>query len=132
MRLVKKPLRIAAILGVLATPALADMEMEFSWGDIPRCTSGRPNTVSNPEFVVSGVPNGTATVEFRLKDLNVPSYNHGGGKLRMSADGKVPSGLFKYKSPCPPNGSHTYQWKATARDASGKVLATAKAERTYP
>lgn len=118
---------------LLASPALADMSLGFaSWGDIPRCTSGRPNSVGNPAFKLSGVPSGTATVEFRLKDRNVPSYNHGGAKLKITKSGTVPFGTFKYKSPCPPSGVHTYEWTATARDGSGKVVATAKAQRKYP
>lgn len=116
-----------------AAPAMADMALGFaSWGNIPRCVSGRPNTVGNPAFKLSGVPGGTASIEFRLKDLDVPSYNHGGGKLRMTGSGTVPFGTFKYKSPCPPGGVHTYEWTATARDGAGKVLATAKARRKYP
>lgn len=124
---------ITAALTALATPASADMSLGFaSWGDIPRCTTGRPNTVGNPVFTLSGVPGGTATVEFRLKDLNVPSYNHGGAKLRITRSGTVPFGTFTYKSPCPPSGVHTYEWTATARDAAGAVLDSAKARRKYP
>lgn len=122
----------AAALVVAAIPAQAqDFTISFNWGDIPLCTSGRPNTVSNPEFVVRGLPAGTETIEFRLVDLDVPSYNHGGATLRMSASGRVPSGLFNYKSPCPPNGRHTYEWRAEAK--SGRtVLGEARARRMYP
>lgn len=121
---------IAALLP-FAQPAAADMTLSFKWGNIPLCTNGRPNTVPNPEFILKGVPAGTTQVDFRLTDLNVPSYNHGGGKVKMTGSGKVPSGLFKYKSPCPPNAVHTYQWTATAK-AGGKTLATATGRRKYP
>ena len=123
---------IAASLVSFATPVFADMSLSFTWGDIPRCTSGRPGTVGSPQFVLSGVPSGTATVEFRLKDLNVPGYNHGGAKLRLSQSGTVPFGTFTYKSPCPPGGVHRYEWKATARDSGGAVLGVATAVRPYP
>lgn len=122
-------------LGMIATagPARADMALSFpSWGDIPRCTSGHPNSVGNPQFSLTGVPAGTATVTFRLKDLDVPNYNHGGATLRMTSSGTVPFGTFTYKSPCPPGGVHTYEWTATAQDAQGAVLAVAKARRKYP
>ena len=114
-----------------AAPAAADFKLSFKWGNIPLCTSGRPNRVANPEFVLKGLPAGTTSVEFRLKDLDVPTYNHGGGKVKLTKSGKVPSGVFKYKSPCPPNGSHTYEWTATARKGN-KVIARAKAQRKYP
>lgn len=121
----------ACLCLMLPAPALAEFSFTFQWGAIPLCTSGNPNRVGNPQFVLSDVPEGTTVVEFRLKDLDVPGYNHGGGKVRLTASGTVPMGVFKYKSPCPPNGSHTYEWTAKAR-AGGKVLATAKARRKYP
>jgi phosphatidylethanolamine-binding protein (PEBP) family uncharacterized protein len=113
--------------------ALAEMSLSFNWGNIPLCTSGRPNTVANPEFVLRGVPQGTNRLVFKLTDLDVPRYNHGGGTVRvqMSGSGKIPSGVFKYKSPCPPSGKHTYQWSVTAKQG-GKTLAKAAAQRSYP
>lgn len=115
----------------IASPAAAEMSLAFQWGNIPLCTSGRPNTVGNPAFTLRGVPAGTDSVEFRLKDIDVPSYNHGGARLRISQSMTVPAGTFTYKSPCPPNGAHTYQWTATAR-AGNTVTATATAQRRYP
>ena len=116
-----------------AAPAAAEMTLGFKWGNIPLCTTGRPNTVANPDFVLKGVPVGTNRIVLKLKDLDVPGYNHGGGtvKVQMSGSGKIPSGTFKYKSPCPPSGKHTYEWTATAKKG-GKTLAVAKAQRIYP
>ncbi len=112
--------------------AQAEFSLSFEWGDIPLCKTGRPNTVGAPAFVLKDLPVGTARVDFRLKDRNVPSYNHGGGKVKISTGGQLPFGTFKYKSPCPPSGSHTYEWTATARSASGKALGKARARRPYP
>jgi phosphatidylethanolamine-binding protein (PEBP) family uncharacterized protein len=67
-----------------------------------------------------------------MTDLNKPTYNHGGGTAKYSGGSTVASGAFKYKSPCPPSGSHTYQWTATALDSKGKNLGIAKAKRQYP
>lgn len=118
-------------LALSASMAAADFTISFDWGDIPRCTSGRPNTVGSPAFILRGVPTGTTTIQFRLKDLNVPGYNHGGGTVKVGRDGKLPFGVFQYKSPCPPGGAHTYEWTATAK-AGNATLATAKARRNYP
>lgn len=115
----------------LAGPAAAEFSISFEWGNIPLCTTGKPNKVGAPAFLIKDLPPGTQTVQFRLKDLDVPSYNHGGGKLRISSSGRLPFGSFKYKSPCPPGGRHTYEWTATARNG-GKVLGVAKARRKYP
>lgn len=129
-----KPMILAAAMTLAATAASADFKMSFSgWGNIPKCTTGRPNTVGNPAFTLTGVPEGTTQIIFKLKDLDVPGYNHGGGKMKLKVNGsvKIPAGSFKYKSPCPPSGRHTYEWSATAKKG-GKTLATAKASKKYP
>ena len=120
-----------AVLGLSATAAAAEFTISFQWGNTPACNNGRAKTIGNPAFVVRGLPAGTETVEFRMKDIDYPQYNHGGGKVRVGQSGQLPPNLFRYKSPCPPNGSHTYEWRAEAR-AGRQVLATASARRRYP
>lgn len=107
------------------------MQLSFSWGDIPLCTSGRPGVVPNPAFTLSEVPDGTEWVNFRMTDLDVPTYDHGGGRVAVTGDGTVTPGAFSYRSPCPPGQVHTYEWVAEAV-GGGKVLAVARAERPYP
>lgn len=116
---------------LFASPAAAEFEIAFQWGDIPSCTTGRPNSVGSPAFVLSGVPEGTTEIQFKLVDLDVPNFNHGGGKIKVGQNGTLPFGVFKYKSPCPPGGVHTYEWQAVAK-AGRKTLATASARRKYP
>ena len=60
------------------------------------------------------------------------TYNHGGGKIN-NYDGSsvIEPGAFKYKSPCPPNGKHTYEWVIKAYEGTKKV-ATAKSSLKYP
>jgi phosphatidylethanolamine-binding protein (PEBP) family uncharacterized protein len=124
------------LVATMVTTSFAeDFSIAFEWGDIPLCTSGSPNRVPNPEFVLSGVPEGTKTISFRLTDLDVPSYDHGGGTVEYSGQDVIESGAFKYQSPCPPSGSHTYEWKAYAKNKKGffaKKLGTAKAKKEYP
>jgi len=127
----KRLLITVVLLFAGATQAAADFTIQFSWNDIPLCTSGRPNTVGNPAFLLRGVPAGTQQIEFRMVDLDAPSYNHGGAILGIRGDGTVPEGIFTYRSPCPPSGSHTYEWRATAR-GGGAVLGEARAQRQYP
>ncbi|MCI2400181.1 YbhB/YbcL family Raf kinase inhibitor-like protein [Aliiroseovarius subalbicans] len=125
------PALATAALLIASAPALADFSISFTWGDIPSCTTGRPGKVNNPRFVVEDLPEGTTRIVFRMKDLDVPGYNHGGGKVAMDADGTIEPGAFRYKSPCPPNGTHTYEWTAKAQNGT-KVLATTTATRPYP
>ncbi|GAB4286029.1 MAG: hypothetical protein Kow0058_05430 [Roseovarius sp.] len=120
-----------AAFGLSAGAAAAEFTIGFQWGDTPACNTGRAKTVGNPAFAVRGLPAGTDMVEFQMKDLDAPSYNHGGGKVRMSRDGTVPAGTFRYKGPCPPHGAHRYQWTATARKGR-QVLGQATATRKFP
>lgn len=126
----------AIILLFVPTSAFAeDFSISFTWDGLKPCNTGRPNVVANPEFVVVGVPEGAAGIQFNLTDLDNPGYNHGGGWVEITTDGRVPSGAFRYESPCPPGGQNTYEWTATARTKKGfggKKLAIAKARRPYP
>ena len=70
-----------------------------------------------------------------MKDLDVPQYDHGGGVVEFSGQSIIEPGAFKYRSPCPPGGSHTYQWEATAKSKKsmfGGTLGKAKASGRYP
>lgn len=126
-------LALAAGFTLLVAPGAASaFSFTFSWGDIPLCTTGRPGSVPNPEFRLRSVPQGAARIEFRMVDLNVPDYRHGGGCVDYAGQNTIAPGAFRYKSPCPPSGSHTYQWTATVKDSSGGTLATATANKAYP
>tara|TARA_B100000242_G_C42769516_1_gene358392 strand:- start:153 stop:548 length:396 start_codon:yes stop_codon:yes gene_type:complete len=113
----------------------SDFEISFEWGNLLICTSGNPNTVKNPEFEIKNVPEGTKWIEFKLVDLNVPSYNHGGGWVEYNGQNTVETGIFSYKSPCPPDGKHKYQWTAYAKASKGtfaKTISKASASKFYP
>lgn len=126
-------LATVATLAVLlpASPSLA-FGLKFDWGKIPMCNSGYPNTVPNPAFTLTDVPAGTKTLRFRMVDLDVPDYDHGGGKVAYAGSAAIAPGAFKYQSPCPPDGSHTYQWTVTALGDGNKTLGTARASKAYP
>tara|TARA_B100002051_G_scaffold64244_1_gene60991 strand:+ start:385 stop:636 length:252 start_codon:yes stop_codon:yes gene_type:complete len=81
---------------------------------------------------LESVPEGTVLLKFSLKDKNVPSYRHGGGKVNYTRNDTISPGAFKCKSPCPLRKVHTYEWKVIAYDKNKKKLGTAKATRKYP
>jgi phosphatidylethanolamine-binding protein (PEBP) family uncharacterized protein len=108
-------------------------DIGFDWAGLKSCTSGNPGTVDSPTFTLSDVPAGTKYLRFKLVDRNVPGFNHGGGIVAWDGSPTIPSGAFKYKQPCPPNGSHTYEWQATAQtEKKGGKLGATKAQRKYP
>ena len=134
--MIKKCGLLSVFILLFATPAIAaDFSVSFEWGNIPLCTSGRPNIVPNPRFILSNVPKGTKFIQFKMIDLDVPSYNHGGGTVEYTGNNIIEPGTFTYHSPCPPSGSHLYQWTATAKKTSGRMgesLGRAQATRRYP
>jgi phosphatidylethanolamine-binding protein (PEBP) family uncharacterized protein len=122
------PLASAVIgLALLGAPGEANaFGASFSWSGIPACSS------VSPAFRLSGVPKGTKRLRFRMTDLNKPSYPHGGATVNYSGS-SVRRGAIGYTGPCPPGGErHRYRWTVQALDASGKVLGTASATRTFP
>jgi phosphatidylethanolamine-binding protein (PEBP) family uncharacterized protein len=126
------------LIATTATTSFAEeFTIDFEWGDIPLCTSGYPDTVPNPKFVLSGVPDETKIISLRMTDLDVTSYGNGGGSgsIEYSGQDVIEPGAFKYQRPCPPGATHTYEWKAYAYNKKGflaKKLGTAKAKKDYP
>lgn len=134
--MVKKNCLFILVCLFLVSPVMADdFSISFEWGDIPLCTSGNPNIVPNPRFVLSNVPEGTKFISFRLTDLDSPNYDHGGGTIEYTGNNLIEPGAFKYKSPCPPSGSHRYEWSANAKEKNGFFsgsIGTSKAKKKYP
>jgi phosphatidylethanolamine-binding protein (PEBP) family uncharacterized protein len=125
------------VMFFITTNAIADdFTVSFEWNDdLKLCTSGNPNTVTNPIFELANVPEGTKFISFTMTDLNAPQYQHGGGTIEYTGQNVIEPGAFKYKSPCPPSGSHKYQWKAIAKNKKSvfaKSLGKAKAVKSYP
>jgi phosphatidylethanolamine-binding protein (PEBP) family uncharacterized protein len=124
-----KSFAIAAVLPTLALAAVSPasaMSASFSWKGIAACSG------PSPAFSISGAPAGTANLRFAMRDYDAPDFNHGGGTVAF-AGGKVAQGAISYRGPCPPGGqTHRYVWTIEALDASGKVLATATAQGSFP
>jgi phosphatidylethanolamine-binding protein (PEBP) family uncharacterized protein len=107
--------------------ALADMKVSFDWGSTKKCFDSK-----SPPISLSGVPAGTKKLDIRMKDMNVPDYNHGGGKVDYTGQKSLGYGAFSYTGPCPPSGKHKYRFTVKALDAGGKTLATATADKMFP
>jgi phosphatidylethanolamine-binding protein (PEBP) family uncharacterized protein len=109
-------------LFVASTSDASAFSVSFRW-----CGSG------SPVFSLSGVPQGTTTLQFHMVDLDVPNYNHGGGTIAYKGQSSVPCGaLTNYSPPSPPSGSHSYQITVTAFGAGNANLGTANFTRKYP
>jgi len=107
---------------IVGTADASAFSMNFRW-----CGSG------SPVFSMSGVPKGTTTLQFHMVDLDVPSYNHGGGSVPYKGQASVSCGaLNNYSPPSPPSGSHSYQITVTAFGAGNSSLGTATSTRRFP
>lgn len=105
---------------------IAKLEVAFSWAGTKACS-----TVP-PAFSVSNVPKGTTALKFRMTDLDVPSFNHGGGTIHMGT-AEIPAGSFSYTGPCPPSGSHKYEFEVTAiNEHEDLIVARGAAVRSFP
>jgi phosphatidylethanolamine-binding protein (PEBP) family uncharacterized protein len=128
--------RRGLFVAVLLTtwPQLGSAQGAFAvvptWEGITAC-SGRPITSPSPAFAVTGVPAGTATLDFRMVDLDAPGFQHGGGKVRYAGQSRLAPGAFQFVGPCPPQ-PHRYEWTVMAEDAAGRPIGTARAVKTYP
>jgi phosphatidylethanolamine-binding protein (PEBP) family uncharacterized protein len=100
---------------------------DFSWEGTASCFDPR-----SPPFSLTSVPAGTRKLKFVMKDLDAPSYPHGGGTVVYSGQDQVGRGAFSYQGPCPPQGQHSYQWTVEAQDESGKTLAAATVTKKFP
>lgn len=126
---------LVGLIAAIPSAHAGDFLIQFEWGDLKLCTSGNPNRVDNPRFTLSNVPAGTKFIEFKMKDRDAPSYNHGGGTVEYNGQSVIEPGAFTYKSPCPPSGSHRYRWTAYAKESTGLFsgsIAKAEAETKYP
>lgn len=130
-----KRIILTLILSILGNAALAGgFSVAFDWDGLALCTSGRPNIVGNPAFDLADVPAETEWLYFELTDFDARGYNHGGGWISFDGELTTLSDVFEYKSPCPPNGRHTYEWQVTATRTQSldNPLGVAVSTRPYP
>lgn len=108
---------------------VAEMNVSFSWEGIKACTH------ESPEIQVARIPDGTVTLQALLKDINVPTYNHGGGSVKNDASGIIPPGALTigYNGPCPPaRERHKYEFSVLAKDAQGNIIGFGKSRQLFP
>ena len=118
---------VLVLLGGGLSHAQSKFAVDFTWEGTASCFDPK-----SPPFSLNGVPTGTKVLRFAMKDLDAPSFPHGGGSVPYSGQNRIERGAFAYKGPCPPEGQHSYQWTVEAQDGAGKTLATATATKRFP
>jgi len=118
---------IAVLIGGAMSQAQSKFAVDFTWEGTAKCFDPK-----SPPFSLSSVPPGTKVLRFAMKDLDAPSFPHGGGTVPYRGQAQIERGAFAYKGPCPPSGQHSYQWTVEAQDGAGKTLATASVTKKFP
>jgi hypothetical protein len=116
-----------ALMTVGAATQAQAFTASVKWAETSGCSGQTPNVT------FSAVPKGTTKIDVKLVDLDLPTFNHGGGSVDFTGKTRYEPGellsLFStYRGPCPPVGTtHRYEWTFNALDAAGAVLKSAKA-----
>ena len=110
------------------SPDAVELSVDFAWQASDRCSS------QSPAIRVHNIPAATKTLQVKLKDRDVPNWNHGGGTVANDGSGLISAGALQngYNGPCPPSGSHRYQFTVKAIDAAGVIVGTGQQTRTFP
>ena len=110
------------------SPDAVELTVDFAWQPSDRCAS------RSPEIRVANIPATTKTLYVKLRDRDVPNWNHGGGTVPYDGSGVIPAGALQngYNGPCPPSGSHRYEFRVHAIDAAGVVVGIGKQTRNFP
>lgn len=108
---------------------VAEMGVSFEWNP----PETRRN--QNPEIHLTGVPEATHRFSVELVDLDLKTFNHGGGNYPYTGSSIIPAGELDgfYQGPSPPPGIfHQYQFTVKALNADGVVIGEGKHTRQYP
>ena len=103
---------------------VASMGVEFKWQPIDYAAQ------ENPEIKLTGVPEGTKRFFVGLVDLNVSTYDHGGGFVDNDGSGFIARGTIQgnYNGPAPwlPDMIHDYEITVKAYDVDERVIGVGK------
>ena len=133
-----KPSLLLLMLGTLllvpgcattpVSPDAVDLMVDFEWQPSDRCSR------RSPAIQVSNIPPATKTLLVKLKDRDVPHWNHGGGTVVYDGANVIPAGALQngYNGPCPPSGTHRYEFTVHAIDATGTIVGSGKQMHPFP
>jgi phosphatidylethanolamine-binding protein (PEBP) family uncharacterized protein len=105
------------------------MGVDFEWQPIDYGSN------DNPKILLTNVPEGTKRFFVSLVDLNITTYDHGGGYVDSNGSGIISRGSIKgnYNGPAPwlPNMIHDYEITVKAYDENDRVIGIGKKARKF-
>ncbi len=110
------------------SPNVINLNVKISWKTIQKCSN------ESPEIKIINLPKNTKYIEVSLSDTNVPSWNHGGGKVKYNGSNIIPKNALKngYNGPCPPSGSHLYVFDVKAINKDGVIIGSGESKSEFP
>ncbi len=122
------PYSLSGCVSAKISPNAVDLIVKFTWKNTAKCSR------ISPKINVSNIPKGTKTLKVILKDFQAPDWNHGGGTVPYTGSGIIKPGALKagYNGPCPPSGSHNYEFTVHAIDKDGVIIGVGKAVKKFP
>ena len=107
---------------------LVTLDVNVSWNEIEKCSN------ESPEIKITNLPEDTSLITVSLNDINVPSWNHGGGTIKNDRTGLIKKGALKsgYNGPCPPFGSHKYVYEVKAINSSEIIVGKGNDSSMFP
>lgn len=103
---------------------VAVMGVNFEWQPIDY------GSQENPEILLTGVPEGTKRFLVSLVDLDISTYDHGGGFVSNDGSGIIARGTIEgnYNGPAPwlPDMIHDYEITVKAYNEKGTVIGIGK------
>jgi hypothetical protein len=94
------------------------LAVDFGWTEKSGCSS------ISPPIKVTDIPEETKYLKVTMVDLDMPTYDHGGGEVTYNGISTITEGTLKaYSGPCPPPGTeHTYEITVQALSADKKLV----------
>ena len=109
------------------------LNVDFKWMLKHQCSK------SSPELKVENIPKGTVEMRIQMIDLDMRTFNHGGGNLKNEAGFPATftiaeGALQSYTGPCPPNFSsfgHDYEFFVVAVDKQNNEVGKGSKKKTF-
>jgi phosphatidylethanolamine-binding protein (PEBP) family uncharacterized protein len=104
------------------------LNVSFEWTKASACSN------ISPPITVKNIPPETKFLKVEMVDLDLKTYDHGGGEVAHDGSNIMSKGALKsYAGPCPPVGvEHSYEITVQALNANKKlILGQGKAVRKF-
>ena len=129
-----KKIFLTLLLLITTTELYAQtLNVDFKWMLKHQCSK------SSPELKVENIPKGTVEMRIQMIDLDMRTFNHGGGNLKNEAGFPATftiaeGALQSYTGPCPPNFSsfgHDYEFYVVAVDKQNNEVGKGSKKKTF-